>query len=397
MAVEGQGPSPNEETVMRRICVVAVAVLVFAGRLTAAPLEAAVDAAVRAAGVTPETPGVAVLVIDHREVLLRKGYGLANLKDRTPIRPETTFELASLSKPFTATAVCILHDQGKLAFDDPVRKYVPELPDLGRKPPIRLHHLLHHTSGLPDYTGWPQPKGRDPNYVGNEDYARLIRDNPRLVEQHFAAGQKYEYSNTNFMLLALIVERVSKKSYGTFLQEEIFKPLGMVNSWVNERPDSTPKHPRLGYVNAVGYEKNDRGRWKETWGAAPFRSETLLTTGDGAIWTNLEDMARWDAGVRSGKLLEAQTWQQARTRSKTRDGQTNDYGYGWGLEGDGKVTGYGHNGGWGGFNTLYIRQTVKDRAVVVLSNRGGFDVEKIREAVDECLDHPENNKPGRRR
>jgi CubicO group peptidase (beta-lactamase class C family) len=372
---------------MRRTVVLAAALAVAAGRLPTAPpaVEAAIDQAVRTAGVTDKTPGVAVLVIDRGKVVVRKAYGLANLKDGTPVRPETTFELASVSKQFTAVAVCRLSDRGRLAFEDPARKYVPELPESDPKRPIRIVDLLRHTSGLPDYTGFTEPKGRDPKYVTNEDYARLIARRPKLIEPTFPCGQKYEYSNTNYMLLGLIVERVSKKSYGTFLREDIFEPLGMTHSWVYERPGEAPRHPKFGHVNAIGYEK-DKGKWSAGWGSPPFRSETLLTVGDGGIWTNLDDMARWDEGVRSRKLLKPETWAQVFQPSKLRNGKANDYGFGWSLElgPKGQVAGFWHNGSWGGFHTSYARNLPADRAVVVLSNRGDFDTEAIHTAVEQA-------------
>src|SRR5204862_516787 len=138
--------------------------------------------------VTDETPGFAVLVVDGGKVVLKRGFGLADLDAKRPIRPDTTFELASLSKPFTATAVCLLHDRGKLSFDDDVRKYVPELPDRPGKKPILLSDLLHHTSGLPDYIEFPEPKGAHAGFLTNADYVRLIADKPKLTALRFPVG-----------------------------------------------------------------------------------------------------------------------------------------------------------------------------------------------------------------
>ena len=315
-------------------------------------------------------------------------------KEKTPIRFETTFELASLSKPFTSLAVCILKDRGKLSLDDEVRKYVPELPEFDKKNPIRIVNLLQHTSGLPDYTEFDEPKGRHPNYVDNEDYAKLIADKPKLVALHFQPGAKYEYSNTNFMLLALIVERMTKKSLGTFMHDEVFVPLGMKHSWIYERPDPAPKHPTLGYVNAVGYRKDRQDGWTPNWGAPPFRTETLLATGDGCVWTSLEDMVQFNAGMHARKLLKPETWKRALAPSHTKNGKTNDYGFGWGLglEAGGKIAWFGHNGSWRGFRTQYRHYPEGNRAIIVLSNGGGNVGNKIVNAYEELFEKPGGRK-----
>src|SRR5262249_19829751 len=155
--------------------------------------------------------------------------------------------------------------------------------------------------------------------------------------------------------LSVVVQRVSKKSYGTFLRDEVFRPHGMVRSWVYEDPTGAPKHEQLGFINAVGYQVRRR-TFEEGWGSPPFRSETLLTTGDGGVWTSLEDLRNFDAAVRDGKLLRAETMKRALTPSKTRDGKTNPYGLGWAVTPDRSeaATEQWHDGGWRGFRTLYF-------------------------------------------
>ena len=372
----------------------AMGVLLCAG---AGPREAKVEQIAQAHGVNAETPGFAVLVIEGGKVVLRHGFGLAELEGKRPIHPDTTFELASLSKTFTGTAICILHDRGKLSFDDQARKYIPELPEGGGKRPILISNLLHHTSGLPDYTGFAHPKGSHPGYVTNEDYVQLFARKPALLAPRFQPGDKYEYCNTNYLLLALIVERVSKRSFGEFLHDEVFKPLGMEHSWVNERPDSPLKDPRRGYIHATGYAKKN-GAWTAIWGAPPFKSETMLTTGDGAVWSSVEDLALFDAGMHEGKLLKPATWKQALTPSRTHDGKVNPYGFGWVLELDekGRTTSYGHEGSWGGFHTAYYRYTGVDRAVVVLSNREDFKVGDAWVAIDALYEEGNGKRRGGR-
>ncbi len=364
-----------------------LALLIWQVGMPAEAREAAVDAAVRRAGITPDGPGVAVLVVEKGRVVFRKGYGLANLKTRAPITPQTTFELASLSKPFTALAVLILHDRGKLAFDDDVRRHLPELPKPGKGRPLTVADLLRHTSGLPDYTELDPPRGGNGKYVTNADYLRLMARAKNPFKPKFPPGRKYQYSNTNYLLLALVVERASGEPFAKFMRNEIFKPLGMTGAWIHDDPRAVPKHPTLGYVNAVGYAREKKGPYRPSWGAPPFRTETLLTAGDGALWCSLEDMARWDAGLRAGKLVQAATWRQALTPTRTGNGKRNTYGFGWTLEldGRGKLTGFGHGGSWGGFLTSYSRNLAADRTVILLSNRGDLDLEKLEAAVTRAL------------
>ena len=354
----------------------------------AGPLDDGIDAVFEETGITESSPGAAVLVIQNGEVIFEKCYGLSNLQRRTRIRRETTFELASMSKTFTGTALCLLRDRGKLDFDEPVRKYVPELPEYDNDNPLRIVNLLQHTSGLPDYTGWPDPPGRHPQYADNEDFVRLLAARPKLVALHFPVGKKYQYSNTNFLLLAVIASRITRKPFGMFMHDEIFKPLGMTHSWIYDRPAAHLRHPTLGDVNAPGYEKDDRGNWEVSWGSPPFRNESILTCGDGSLWTSLEDLILWDKGLREGKLVKPETWAEATTPSKTRNGKTNGYGYGWDLDLDdsGELLSFGHNGSWGGFKTQYNRFPKTDRAVFVLINRGDLSSGDVADAVAEVVD-----------
>jgi CubicO group peptidase (beta-lactamase class C family) len=189
------------------------------------------------------------------------------------------------------------------------------------------------------------------------------------------------------MLLGLIVARVSQKSFGTFLRDEVFTPAGMAGAFVYESPGAAERRPLPDRVNALGYEKGQKGSWKASWGTAPARSEELLTVGDGGVWCSLEDMARWDAAVRAGKLLKPETMRRALTPSRTANGKTNNYGFGWTvfLDGSGRLTGYGHGGSWGGFRTTYHRDLASDRTTVLLSNRGDFNPGKFRSALDEAV------------
>jgi CubicO group peptidase (beta-lactamase class C family) len=351
-------------------------------------LVAAIDKVVQKNGIPGEDPGVAVLIHQPGRLLFQKGYGLANLKTKKPITPQTLFELASVSKTFTATAVLILHDRGKLSIDDDVRKHLPELPVYAKSHSIRIRDLLQHTSGLPDYMDFDDVPSRHKGYRVNEDYLGLFARDRQRSPLDFPTGQKYEYNNTNFMLLASIVERAGKRNFGRFLHEEIFVPVGMKHSFLYDRPDAAPKVS--GESNhAVGYEWQKKKKiWEANWGVPPDAHPEMLTVGDGSIWTNLEDMLKWDLALREKKLLKPATWNLALTPSKTRDGKTNGYGLGWGLyfNNPDEVYGYGHDGSWGGFLTSYYRYLAADRTTVLLSNRGNFDNDKLWSALDGLVE-----------
>lgn len=323
-------------------------------------LDAAIDELVAKNGIRPNGPGVAIFVRQPGHVHFMKGYGLANLKTRVAVTPQTRFYLASLSKSFTATAILILHERGRLSIHDHVRAYLPELPVYG--PVIRVQDLLHHVSGLPEYLDLKNVPMHHRGYWVDEDY--LAEFSRRRLPLRFATGEKYEYSNTNYLLLALIVKRVAKKSFGVFLPDEVFVPAGMKHAFVHEihnpvLPRSTPD-----VVDAIGYERGSQGEaWRESWGTPPFRNEALATVGDGGIWCNLEDLARWDAAMRQGKLLKPATMQLALTQSQTSDGKKNNYGFGWSLyfNKTGKMIGYGHRGLWRGFRANYYDYLLEDR------------------------------------
>ena len=333
-------------------------------------------------GITEQSPGMAMCTFEPKGYNLVWFAGLANLKTKTAIGPTTTFELASCSKPFTATAILMLVEQGKVALDDLVRKHIPELPVYHKDNPVRIQHLLNHTGGLPDYLEMEDVKGAHKGYFTNNDYMPEFAKQRKKLPPLFSPNDKYDYSNTGFMLLATVIERASGKSYGEFLKENIFAPLKMTRTFVYETPKSVPK---LG-EHAMSYELKKKS-WDELWGCPPHRSESQLAIGDGGVWTCLEDMLEWDKAIRERKLLKPATWTAALTPSKTKDGKTNDYGLGWGLSLDGnKVTGFGHTGSWGGFRTLYWLDLEKNRTTIVLGNRADLDTEKVETGLNRIVE-----------
>lgn len=225
---------------------------------------------------TNQTPGVAVAVVKDDQVVFKKGYGMANLTHHIPITPQTVFNIASVSKQFTAFAIYLLADEKKLSFDDPISLYIPELPHYNT--PIKIKHLLAHTSGLPDHGALASIAGY--HYLADlsttEQNLKLLANQKQL---NFIPGSAFGYCNTNYTLLAEIVRRVSGKSFAAYAEEKIFKPLGMTNSLVVDNPETIVKN------KAESYEwLNDRYYQKSLMDA---------NAGPSNVYTTVEDLAKW--------------------------------------------------------------------------------------------------------
>lgn len=317
-----------------------------------------IDAAV-SKSVAADGPGCAVLVLKDGKVAHKKGYGLANLEHRVPITSETVFDLASVSKQFTATAVMILHDRGELSIDDDVRKHLPELPEYDKERPIRVRDLLNQVSGIRDYLNLLGKHKGDPDRLKNEDVLKLLLDEKLM----FPTGTKWSYSNSNYCLLALIVERKTGKKFREVLGKEIFEPLGMKRARVFD--DATQVIPNRAY----GY-----GKRRDGWS---YQHSDLIMTGDGAVMLSLEDFAVWDPA----KLVKAETLKMAWTPGKLDNGKEHSYGFGWAVgKVDGKLV-VEHSGGWAGFRTYIVRYGDDGLTVVVLANNQNLDAAAIGRAV----------------
>src|SRR5690606_36453735 len=227
---------------------------------------------------TGQVPGAAVLVLRDGQPLVRRGYGLADLQTGAPVTPETNFRLASVSKQFTAAAILLLAQDGKLSLDDPVRKWLPSLP--ASADPITLRHLLTHGSGLIDYEDLMAPDAT--GQVNDIDVLHMLEREDRL---YFEPGTSYRYSNGAYALLALIVGKASGQDFASFLRARIFEPLGMDNTVAYENVISTVPN------RAYGHSLVD-GAWVRT-----DQSPTSAVLGAGGIYSSIDDMARWDAAL----------------------------------------------------------------------------------------------------
>jgi CubicO group peptidase (beta-lactamase class C family) len=301
----------------------------------------------------PQVPGRSILAIDHGEVVLQHAGGVADVKSQTPVTHATNFRMASVSKQFTATAVLILVDRGQLALDDTLDQFFPGFPDYGKK--ITVQHLLTHTSGLPDYEELI-PAGTMLQ-LDDLDVVQLLMDTKQPL---FAPGEKWQYSNSAFALLGMIVEIVAKKPFHQFMVDEIFQPLGMSNTLLYQR--GLNEVPR----RAFGHELKD-DRW--------VRADQSLTSairGDGVVYTSQNDFLKWLAGVESGQLLSPESHRAMFTPQAKTDRDEASYGYGWFLDeyrGERRVY---HNGDTRGFR-LCIHTFPERRAAVLVQLNGEFD------------------------
>lgn len=314
----------------------------------AQPLAARLDAIFKPQ-FKPGDPGATVIVVKNGKTLLRKAYGAADLTTKTPLTPGTVLRLGSITKQFTAVAILMLADEGKLALNDPITRFFPDYPTQGKV--ITIEHLLTHTSGIVSYTG-------KPGYVstmGKDFTVAQMIDGFRNDPLEFEPGTQFRYNNSGYFLLGAIIERVSGTSYASFLEQRIFTPLGMKDTAYEgvERSNA----PR-----AIGYSAQEKG-------FAPAQPLSMSQPyAAGALVSTVDDLAKWDAAIASGKLLKAASWKLAFTPYKLNPEKSTGYGYGWGvgtLQGAPVVE---HGGGINGFRTHALRLPEQKIFVAVLSN-----------------------------
>jgi CubicO group peptidase (beta-lactamase class C family) len=328
----------------------------------------------------PDGPGASLLVVRDGRVLYTKGYGLADLASHTPVTPETNFRLASLSKQFTATAVMLLVADGKLRYDDSVTTMVFGLPRWANG--VTVRHLLNHTSGLPDYEDFV-PDSQTAQ-VHDADVPALIARAPGL---EFAPGTRYAYSNSGYVLLALIVERVSGKRFADFLNDRIFATLGMRGTVALEEGRSSVAH------RAFGYTLDSAGVPHLT-----DQSNTSATLGDGGIYSSASDLAKWDGALRRNTIVSADAQRLAWTPPTLAGGVPSEYGFGWFVDNDRGALRVSHHGESRGFTNAIIRYPDRKLTVVVLTNRTGGAPSDVAQRVAELyMDPPLEGAPVFRR
>jgi CubicO group peptidase (beta-lactamase class C family) len=315
-----------------------------------------------------------VLVAERGVTVYKKSFGLANETTKELLNENSIFELGSVSKQFTAMAIAILNKQGKLHYDDPISKTIPELSFYKS---VTIRNLLNHVSGLPDYMSLFDSVWDKNKIAVNDDIIRLFVEYKPPV--HFSPGSKYEYSNTGYALLATIIERVSKKSYEKFLQENIFKPLHMKHSLVYTR-----RYRPLRVKNyALGYVYDSSGHKILPDSVARYNMVYFLDGihGDGTVNSTVNDLLLWDRALYTTKLLSKKEMKELFTPALLGDNKSTNYGFGW-MTDSSKQFGsiVFHSGGWPGYASYIERNVDRDLTIIILRNidTGRLPVNMIR-------------------
>jgi len=348
---------------MRSIC----AVVAFLASTVSPSLsvDARIDRFVRAEMERQHVPGVAVAVITAAGVAKLQGYGYANVEDMVPVTADTIFQSGSLGKQFTAAAVMLQVESGKLALSDSLTKFFPDAPASWQ--PITIRHLLTHTSGIPDYADGTFDYRKD---YTEDELARFAYDLPL----EFAPGARWSYSNTGYLLLGVVVHKVSGRFYGDVLADAVFRPIGMKTTRVISESDIVPHR-------AAGYRLEGTELKNQEW-----VSPSLNTTADGALYFSARDLVAWDAAVRAQRVLSAASWREVLTPARLNSGKTYPYGFGWSLDERGGKPLHQHGGAWQGFKTHYARFLGRDLSIVVLANLRQADPQRFADGIAAVVD-----------
>jgi len=301
-----------------------------------------------------DAPGIAVLVAKDGKIVFERGYGLANLEEKEAWSPETVSRIGSISKQFTATAILLLVEEGKLKLDDPISKFYPDFP---RGDDISIHHLLTHTSGLKTYTGLRSFMQTVTMERSPEEVIAAFRDLPL----DFEPGMDWAYCNSGYFLLGEIAGQVAEMNYVDYLQQKVFEPLGMEHIGAH-RPGLGLEH------EALGYER--KGEGSKEWEPA-VNWHMSQAGGAGELYSNLGDLYRWNRAIFSGEILSAELLTKAHTAVKLDDPEAKprlQYGYGWAMGKHRGLRMINHSGGLHGFSSFLTHYPEQDFTVVVLAN-----------------------------
>jgi CubicO group peptidase (beta-lactamase class C family) len=324
----------------------------------------------------PDFSGV-VYVGERGVPKYHKAFGYRDFRTQERNDTASVFELASLSKQFTAMTIMMLKEKGKLSYDDPVSAYIPELP----YPGITVRHLLTHTSGLPDYQAVMDQYWDKTKVAGNDDnIAHLIRYKP---SKHFSPGEKYEYSNTGYMLLATIAEKTSGKDFITLCREKIFTPLNMQHAGIRTNAEKLDLQKmawghlfvaeKMRYVQADSFPQFNYCIWLGN------------RKGPGRVSATTSDLRKWDEALYTERLVKKQTLHEAFTPANLTNNTTSPYGFGWSLP----VARYGktvmHTGDNPGYKTIIIRYLDTRRIIIILCNNAHQEFDELADGLVALL------------
>ncbi len=323
----------------------------------------------------PGEPGAAIIISQHGSVLFRKTYGLADTGKSVPLRPELPLRTGSLTKQFTAAAIMLLAEQGKLSVSDEIGKYLPGYPAQGRY--VTIEHLLTHTSGIRNYTALPQFGAVMTKDVSVDDAIAFFKD----ATPEFQPGQRFSYSNSNYFLLGAIIEKVSGMNYPDFMRQYIFQPLQMADTDI-EKAGSPP-------ATVLGYTQDRKGI-----AGVPYYSMSWPFAA-GALRTSVDDLVLWDRAVTAGTLLRRESWERMATDYTLNGGKHTGYGYGWFVRTLGGSNALEHGGDIGGFSADTWRFPKEGLFIAVLANNDAHEPapDAVAEKIAKILLRHERNRP----
>jgi CubicO group peptidase (beta-lactamase class C family) len=333
-----------------------------AGAKTSSPADltpeqvASIDKYVTAEMGRERIPGAAVGIYRRGQILLAKGYGLADVELNVPVKAETIFQSGSVGKQFVSAVVMMLVEEGKVGLDDSITKYFPNAPATWK--PILIKNLLSHTSGLAEYEADERTGPKGPFYLRLDFTEDELVEKTEALPIEFKPGEKWDYRNTNYMLLGIMIHKVTGKFYADYLAERIFKPLGMTSTRLISDADIIPNR-------SSGYELHDDKLQNQTWVSPTFNS-----TADGALYFNVLDLAKWDEALYGTSLLKRSSLDRIWTVFPLNDGKPNpsNYGFAWEIN---TLNGHKvieHGGAWQGFTCDISRYVDDNLTVVVLTN-----------------------------
>ena len=350
----------------RTFAVVALLVAVLSLPPSPALAQAdAVDDYIRSELLRQKIPGLSLAIVRNGEIVRAKGYGLSNVELSVAATPATIFQSGSVGKQFTATLVMMLVEEGRMGLEDRIAKFIPEAPAIWSD--ITIRHLLTHTSGISNRLYDSLNMRQD--YTEDELVRRIA-----AIPLDFAPGAKWSYSNPGYVMLGIIIRKVTGTFYGDFLKERIFTPLGMTTARIISESDLVPNRA-AGYHLVKGEVKN------QNW-VAP----ALNTTADGSLYLTVLDMAKWDAALYTETLLKKASLERMWTPVRLSDGTTHTYGFGWSV---GEVNGQRiieHGGAWQGFKSYIARYVGKGLTVIIMTNLAETDPGHIAHGVAAALD-----------
>jgi len=344
-----------------RLAVVFVSFLIVACR--AADPAKRIDALLAPLS-SDHAPGAAVMVIRNGAVAYTASLGMADVERGIPIGSRTVFDIASVSKQFTAMLAMILHQEGRLDYDSPVVQYLPELSRFG--PTLTVRHLLTHTSGLPDYYDALTRAGAAGTWVSNRQALAFLAG---WGDPVFPPGDRFAYSDAGYEMLALVLEKAAGEPFGDLLRRRVFDPLQMNDTRLRDRPDVPVPDRARGYT-PLGQ------------GFAPSPDHPLdCLVGSGAVNTTLDDFRRWDQALETGRLVGRATLDEALRPMRLNDGSESDYAFGWFLKKDLWRRRLEHPGSWNGYQAFIVRYPDERFTVVLLANRSDVDLGDLADRI----------------